>query len=381
MSYAVEMPDVWRHCWYSRRYEAVHCPVLCSSGTDCNQVIQAYTTPAGVALSRHLTTHLSHQISYLSHSRPLSVSQGNSIRWLKKLISGLDISLSDNAAISFLCSSIDGFIREKVTLADELIADTASTKITNGDVILTYAKSSVVEKTLLKAHSQGKRFKVIVVDSRPLFEGKNLARCLSQAGLEVQYCFISRLSSVAKQVTKCFLGASAMMGNGRLYSRAGTALVAMMAKEGRDSGVGNARGVSAVSSAAPVIVLCESIKFTSRVALDSILSNELGDPDALLELDGSETLTSQVLEPTAATSSGKGSKKIGTNSAADDNNSADAAKQRKGVEERDDQPNLQLLNLMYDVTPAEYLDMVITELGSLPPSGVPVVNGVWGEDE
>ena len=174
------------------------------TNTNVDQVIQAYTTPPGVALSRHLTTHLSHQISYLSHSRPLSVSQGNSIRWLKKLISALDINLSDSAAISSLCASIDGFIREKITLADELIADAASAKITNGDVILTYAKSSVVEKTLLKAHGQGKRFKVIVVDSRPLFEGKNLARSLSQAGLEVQYCFISGLSNVARLVTKSF---------------------------------------------------------------------------------------------------------------------------------------------------------------------------------
>jgi len=37
-------------------------------------------------------------------------------------------------------------------------------------------------------------------------------------------------------------------------------------------------------------------------------------------------------------------------------------------------PNLQLLNLMYDLTPAEYINMVITEYGSLPPSSVPVVH-------
>ena len=329
-----------------------------------------------MALSRHLTTHLSHQINYLSHSRPLSVSQGNSIRWLKKLISALDISLPDSAAISLLCSSIDGFIREKITLADELIADTASAKIVTGDVILTYAKSSVVEKTLLKAHSQGKRFKVIVVDSRPLYEGKNLARSLSQVGVEVQYCLISRLSNVARQATKCFLGASAMMGNGRLYSRAGTALVAMMAKEGRFSGVGDVKGVNATSISVPVIVLCESIKFTSRVALDSVVGNELRDVEGLIELNDSEVLTSKVVEPVVDPSSGKGSKKNSTSNA-DDQNSTDAAKQKMGLEGW----NLQHLNLMYDVTPAEYLDMVITELGSLPPNGVPVVNGVWGGEE
>lgn len=39
-----------------------------------------------------------------------------------------------------------------------------------------------------------------------------------------------------------------------------------------------------------------------------------------------------------------------------------------------DIPNLYLLNVMYDVTPAENITLVITEYGSLPPSSVPVVN-------
>lgn len=343
-------------------------------------MIQAYTTPPGIALSRHLTTHLSHQISHLSHSRPLSISQGNSIRWLKKLVSTLDISLSDNEAISFLCSSIDSFIREKITLADELIAEAASAKIANGDVVLTYAKSSVVEKTLLKAHGRGKQFKVIVVDSRPLFEGKNLARSLAQAGVEVQYSLISGLANVASQMTKCMLGASAIFGNGRLYSRAGTALVAMMAKDGRGPGLGGSERENGLGNGVPVIVLCESIKFTGRVALDSIVTNELGDADSLVEFDDGQIISSTVVESAATTPSGKGSKKGGKNNAEDDE-SSDAARQKSGLEGWDEQLFLQLLNPMYDVTPAEYLDMVITELGNLPPGGVPVVNRISGGDE
>lgn len=35
--------------------------------------------------------------------------------------------------------------------------------------------------------------------------------------------------------------------------------------------------------------------------------------------------------------------------------------------------SLKLLNLMYDVTPAEYVTMVVTELGLTPPTSVPVV--------
>ena len=136
---------------------------------------------------------------------------------------------------------------------------------------------------------------------------------------------LNGLADVVGECSKCFLGASSMLGNGRLSARAGSAMVAMMAK----------------SADLPVIVLCESIKFTGRVALDSIVVNEIGDADSLVDVEG----------------------------------------EAKGLEGWRDLQNLQVLNLMYDVTPAEYLDMVITELGDLPPRAVPVVNGLHGGDD
>lgn len=196
----------------------------------------------------------------------------------------------------------------------------------------------------------------MVVDSRPLFEGRNLARGLAGLGVSVRYCLLSGLAEVVGDCTTCFLGASAMLGNGRLQARAGTAMVAMMAK---DAGI-------------PVIVLCESVKFTGKVALDSIVMNEIGDADSLVgvEADGMLTTTVQpVQEPK------KGGKKNR------DDDEPDEAKQPKGLEGWREIQNLQLLNLMYDVTPAEYLDMVITEQGDLPPSAVPVVNGILGGED
>jgi translation initiation factor eIF-2B subunit delta len=353
--------------------------VICGGNARCvatllvfKKVIQSYTTPPSVALPRHLTTHLSHQISYLSSSRPLSTSQGNSIRWLKKLVVELDPKVSDPDARDFLCRSIDLFIREKVTLADEVIAREASKKIESGDVVLVYAKSSVVEKSLLAAYRQGKDFSIVVADSRPLFEGKNLARSLARAGLQVQYCLLTGLGGLSKKVTKCFLGASAMMANGRLYSRAGTAMVAMVAK---DSG-GVVSGLGAVGDV-PVIVLCESVKFSSRVALDSIVGNELGEADALVEHEGDGNITPAAATDQPAAASG-GKKGKGGKVEADDDDDPTAKKKVAGLEGWMEQPNLQLLNLMYDVTPTEYLDMVISELGSIPPSAVSAVNGVWG---
>ncbi|RDW63111.1 translation initiation factor eIF2B subunit delta [Aspergillus mulundensis] len=340
--------------------------VVCGSSARCvatllafKRVIEAYTTPKGTSLARHLTTHLSHQITYLSTCRPLSISQGNAIRALKLAISSIDPSVPEAQAKTTLCEFIDSFIREKITVADQVIAGSAAQKIKDGDVVVTFAGSSIVKQTLLTAFKQGKKFRVSIIDSRPLFEGKNLARTLANAGLEVQYSLISGLSHAVKDATKVFLGAHAMTSNGRLYSRVGTALVAMSAKE-------RAGGVEI-----PVIVCCETVKFTDRVALDSIVVNEIADADELVLTQPPHQLT-DLPDPAAAA---QPEPKKGGKSAPSNPTPESAPKSSDSpLADWRDTPNLQLLNLLYDATPAEYVDMVVTEMGSLPPSAVPIVH-------
>jgi translation initiation factor eIF-2B subunit delta len=149
-----------------------------------------------------------------------------------------------------------------------------------------------------------------------------------------------------KDATKVLLGAHAMMSNGRLYSRVGTALVSMLA----------------ASHSLPVIVLCQSVKFTEKVALDSIVGNEVAPSEEILsESERRDLLPLKSLLPA---------------SKADDKASAEDVKSDtmdvlKWIE---DSKNLHHLQVLYDVTPAQYINMVITEYGSLPPSSVPVVH-------
>lgn len=316
----------------------------------------------GTSLARHLTTHLSHQITYLSTCRPLSISQGNAIRALKLEIASIDPSVPEAQAKTTLCEFIDSFIREKITVADQVIAGSAAQKIKDGDVVVTFAGSSIVKQTLLTAFKQGKKFRVSIIDSRPLFEGKNLARTLANAGLEVQYSLMSGISHAVKDATKVFLGAHAMTSNGRLYSRVGTALVAMSAKE-------RAGGVEI-----PVIVCCETVKFTDRVALDSIVVNEIADADELV-LTQPPTQLTDLPDPAAVAQPEpkKGGKAAASNPSPSESTPASKTNTSALADWRDT-PNLQLLNLLYDATPAEYVDMVVTEMGSLPPSAVPIVH-------
>jgi translation initiation factor eIF-2B subunit delta len=322
---------------------------ICGSSARCvsmllafKDTIQQYSTPSGTSLARHMTSHhLSPQIDYLKSCRPISEAMGNAIRWLKKLIVEIDPSYPEQEAKDYLCSSIDKFIEERITVTDQAIGDSACKQIKNGSVVLTYGKSAIVEKTILTAHKNGTSFRVLVTDSRPLFEGKVLATSLMNAGLSVTYYPFSGITRAMTEATIVLLGAHSMLSNGRLQSRIGTASVAMAAHK----------------VDVPVIVLCESVKFSGKVALDSIVSNELAPAEELIlpaRSTGATTSTAQKED--------------------------DSTKQQsRSLSDWRDIPNLRILNLMYDVTPAEYITMVICEYGSLPSTSVPVVHRLVNE--
>ncbi|KAI5969894.1 tif224 [Candida margitis] len=332
------------------------------------QVIVDYKTPENTALTRHLTGHLSHQIEFLKSGRPLSVSMGNAIRWLKQEISHVSIDASESQAKELLFQKIDDFLREKVELSDQLIVQSAAKHVTNGTTILTYGHSQVLED-LFKfcAVEQGKKFTLVIVDSRPLFEGKTLLRqlsrtkCVSDSGEEVpitqkyisvHYVLLNALSSSLLDDVDCvFLGAHAMLSNGRLFSRVGTAMIAMMS---------HTRNI-------PVLTCCESIKFSDKVQLDSVTSNELADPDDLINTENSRRPPQKktfALEQFLKQARAENSK--------EKKESADE-KEESPLQNWKSLPTLNILNIMYDLTPPEYINKVITELGALPPSSVPVI--------
>ncbi|CAN8321031.1 unnamed protein product [Cochlearia groenlandica] len=284
------------------------------------EAINDYCTPPMKDLTMDLSAKINGYVSFLIECRPLSMSMGNAIRFLKNQIRKLPVNMSETEAKASLCSEIGGFIDEKIILADKVIVEHAVTKIRDGEVLLTYGYSCVVEMILIHAHEIGKNFRVVIVDSRPNLEGQKLLRSLVTRGLDCTYTHINAISYIMREATRVFLGASSMFSNGTLYSRAGTACVAMVA---------NAFSV-------PVIVCCEAYKFHERVLLDSICSNELGDPHDIANI------------PLRANA--KHSKKT-----------------------MDNNKNLQFLNLMYDATPSEYISMIVTDYGMIPPTSIPVI--------
>ena len=301
--------------------------IICGSNARCvsllfalKQLISDYTTPARKELSRDLESKLKPNIGFLTQCRPLSVSMGNAIKYLKLQITQVPPTMSEKQAKEKLIERVENFIKEKITLAGEAISKTyAIQKVHDGDVIMTYACSSLIVKILKDAFDEGKKFRVIVVDSRPKNEGIHCLKQLLKHGVKCSYAQITSLAYLMKEVSKVFLGAHALLANGCVMSRIGSAMVSLVAKR----------------SNVPVLVCCETYKFCDRVQTDAFVFNELGDPDDLIpdqHATGSETL--------------------------------------HNWRELD---SLNLLNLIYDVTPSDFVSMVITEIGMIPCTSVPVV--------
>lgn len=283
-------------------------------------VIDEFTTPPDRNFAKDLTARINTLVQFLIDCRPLSISMGNAIKSLKTTAARLGHEHATMAeAKAELLEHIDRFIQERILLAGKVIVDHAVSKIRDGDVVLTFGYSAVVDAVLEEAFSQGRHFRVIIIDCRPLHEGRKALQRFMKMGITCTYALLGGASHAMHEATKVFLGAAAVLSNGTVLSRAGQASVAMCAK---------AAGV-------PVLICCETCKFHERVQLDAITFNELGDPESLVQEEGQQSGTA--------------------------------------LEGWRDVDQLQLLNLVYDVTPAEFVTMIISEGGMLPPSSVPVV--------
>jgi translation initiation factor eIF-2B subunit delta len=259
---------------------------------------------------------------------------GNAFSFLKLAVANLERDLEWNEAREILLESMEAYITERIEYAGKAISRHAGEKIKErGDVILVYGKSEVVNRLLLDAAMVDEKvFRVIVVDSRPLLEGRDTLQILSKAGISCTYVLLNALSYLMmREVTKVFLGASALMSNGSVLSRVGTACVALLAK----------------SNHIPVLVGCETYKICNRVQLESITGNELGDADEVACTDCAR------VGPSNKWSGGEKKEEV----------LADWKKQQ----------NLKLLNLMYDLTPSDFVTGVVTEVGILPPTSVAVL--------
>lgn len=110
------------------------------------------------------------------------------------------------------------------------ISQIARGLIRDGYKVLTHSYSSTVLKTLIEARKEGKEFQVICTESRPICEGFQMAKKLSESHIRVQLRIDSAAAYTMKEVDLVLVGADCITPLG-LINKVGTYGLALSAKE------------------------------------------------------------------------------------------------------------------------------------------------------
>lgn len=252
----------------------------------------------------------------LLKTRPTAVSLPNGIRYvMHRVTMRLPASSSVEQIRSATLKAADEFI-ENAESAVHRIGEIGARRIHEGDVILTHCNSSAAISVMKTAWNLGTRFRVYVTETRPRFQGHLTARELSNLGIPVTLILDDAVRYFMQDVDKVLVGADAITANGALVNKIGTSVVALAAHEAKIR----------------VFVAAETYKFSPETMIGELVKIEERDP--------SEVVSQDIL------------KKIGP---------------------------INVRNPSFDVTPPEFIDLIITERGIIPPLGaILILEEVFG---
>ncbi len=219
------------------------------------------------------------------------------------VMSGIDTARPADEAKTALIQKADAFIRSSQN-AVKKIAEFGARHIRDGDTILTHCNSEAALSCIIEAHRSGKDITVYATEVRPRNQGLITIRTLNDAGITTNYIVDSAVRSFINKVDLVMVGADAVTVNGAVVNKIGTAQVAHTAHEARVN----------------MIVAAETYKFAPRTILGELIQIEERPAEEVLPEAIARTL-----------------------------------------------PHVTVRNPVFDVTPAEYVDLIITEAGAIPP--------------
>ncbi|WP_048149163.1 translation initiation factor eIF-2B alpha/beta/delta subunit family protein [Palaeococcus ferrophilus] len=114
-------------------------------------------------------------------------------------------------------------LREIGNIGSELVDD--------GDVIITHSFSSSVLEVLKTANAKGKRFKVILTESAPDYEGLALAGELERLDIPFEVITDAQIGLFAGKATFALVGADNVTRDGAVINKAGTYPLALACHE------------------------------------------------------------------------------------------------------------------------------------------------------
>ncbi len=240
----------------------------------------------------------------LLSTRPTAVSLPNGIRYVMyRILQAQKQGLNLEEVKGITEKACKDFL-ENVEQASMRIAEIGARRVSDGDIILTHCHSTAVMEILKKAEEQGKRIQVYVTETRPLMQGRIVAEILQDAGIPVTFIVDGAARHFMKKVDKVIVGADAVAANGAVVNKIGTSMVALAAHEARTL----------------FFVAAETYKFSPETIIGELVKIEERPLEEVIPLE--------------------------------------IVSKWKNVEVR---------NPSFDVTPPDYIDLIITERGIIPP--------------
>lgn len=283
--------------------------------------INDYRTPESCDLSRDLAEKIVPNVAHLHACRPLAIAMDNAVRFLKHKINSIEPNVPEAQAKDLLRTAIDEYVCDNINLASSTIATHGAQLLKDGDVILTFGYSALVCDMVEAARngSSCMNVSVVVADSPFPPTGSDMVKQLAAMGVPTYYRLITDVTHIMHKVTKVVVEAESVMMNGAVQGMCGTAGLAL----------------AAATHDTPFIVLCHTYKFSNNDLTDSLVVNELGDANGIVNCPSREY--------------------------------CDLLTDWKDTE------NLNVVRLVYDVTPAALVTVLVTEQSVLPTSAVPVI--------
>ncbi len=222
---------------------------------------------------------------------------------IRYVLSAIERAETATDARSAFHARADTFIRSSLHAVRE-IAEIGARHISDGDVILTHCNSEAALACIIEAHRSGKEIEVFATEVRPRNQGRITIRTLDDAGIKTNFIVDSAARHFMKEIDLVLVGADAVTVNGAVVNKIGTSQIALAAHEARTN----------------VVVAAETYKFAPRTILGELIQIEEREGDELLPPEFAATLR-----------------------------------------------NVTLRNPAFDVTPPEYVDLIVTEVGAIPP--------------
>ena len=242
----------------------------------------------------------------LLQTRPTAVSLPNAVRYVMHRVNEKKSEASSMKEVQTIAGHAASEFIENTRTALERIGEIGARRIRDGDVLLTHCNSSAAISVMKTAWNQGKRFEVMATETRPRFQGRITAQELAKEGIPVTIILDDAIRYFMQDVDKVIVGADAVTANGALINKIGTSVVALAAHEAK----------------VRVFVAAETYKFSPETMVGELVKIE--------ERDATEVIPKAELE------------RLGT---------------------------VKVRNPAFDVTPPEFIDLIITERGIIPPLG------------